>query len=257
MVRRPRLRWTVNTAVGGPTSDQDRESDVAIASVRDLTSEHIGVQFQPIVDLATGAVFAHEALVRCSVEAFSDPSVLFERAVEESAVGRLGRAVREATFARLTRGRVFLNIHPEELRNRWLIRPDDPMCLHEGELYLEITEQAAMEYFELCQSVLSEVCARTGAHLVVDDFGAGHSNLKRVLELEPSIVKLDRSLVVGIAGNRRQQILVRQLVALCEALDAKVVVEGIETADEVAAVRDSGAHLAQGYYFGRPSNDPV
>jgi EAL domain-containing protein (putative c-di-GMP-specific phosphodiesterase class I) len=235
-----------------PELESEAEADAA--SVRAIGPDDLDVVFQPIVSLLDGKVRAQEALVRCKVPAFKNPEVLFEHAVAELATGRLGRNIRQVTFQRIAgNDALFLNIHPEELRSRWLIRPDDPMCLHAGELFLEITESAAISYYDLCRDVLKEICARTGAHLVVDDFGAGYSNLKRVVDLEPAIVKLDRELIRGIDENRRQQILVEQLVATCDALGASVVAEGIETRDELRAVQDAGVPLGQGYLFARPA----
>ncbi len=124
---------------------------------------------------------------------------------------------------------LFVNVHPHELDEGWLVRPDDPLFFHERAVYLEITESAAFSYFSLCVNVLKEICSRSGAFLVVDDFGAGHSNLKRIIDLEPHIVKLDLALVRGIEKSKRQQILVRQVVSLCKELGARVVAEGIET----------------------------
>jgi EAL domain-containing protein (putative c-di-GMP-specific phosphodiesterase class I) len=71
--------------------------------------------------------------------------------------------------------------------------------------------------------------------------------------LEPHVVKLDLALVRGIEKSRRQQILVRQVVSLCEELGAKVVAEGIETEEELRAVLDTGAHYGQGYLFAKPA----
>jgi EAL domain-containing protein (putative c-di-GMP-specific phosphodiesterase class I) len=148
---------------------------------------------------------------------------------------------------------LFVNVHPDELSARWLVRPDDPVFSHDHDVYLEITESAAFTHYDLCVSVLREVRSRAGIFLAVDDLGAGHSNLKRVLDLEPRIVKLDRALVTGLDQSYRQQILVRHVVRLCVELGAEVVAEGIETADELSAVIDSGAHYAQGFLLGRPS----
>jgi EAL domain-containing protein (putative c-di-GMP-specific phosphodiesterase class I) len=92
-----------------------------------------------------------------------------------------------------------------------------------------------------------------GAHLVIDDFGAGYSNLKRVIDLEPAIVKLDRELITGIDQHRRQQELIRYVVQLCEGLGARVVAEGIETVEELKAVREVGVHYVQGYLLARPA----
>jgi EAL domain-containing protein (putative c-di-GMP-specific phosphodiesterase class I) len=92
------------------------------------------------------------------------------------------------------------------------------------------------------------------AFLVVDDFGAGYSNLKRIVELHPKIVKLDRTLVEKLDKDRRQQTLVRHMVELCRELGAKVVAEGIETTDELKAARDCGAQYGQGYVLARPAH---
>lgn len=208
--------------------------------------------FQPIVDVRTRLLFAYEALARCRVAAFTNPTRLFACASKEGACGRLGRIIREVAFTRCSGVPLFVNVHPDELAARWLVRPDDPIFEHDDTVFLEITESAAFSHFELCASVLREVRTRAGLHLVVDDLGAGFSNLKRVLDLEPAVVKIDRELVSGLDRNKRQQTLVHFIVRLCVELGATVVAEGIETADELSAVIDSGAHLGQGYLFARP-----
>src|SRR5438128_26039 len=81
-----------------------------------------------------------------------------------------------------------------------------------------------------------------GVHLVVDDYGAGQSNLARILDLNPKIVKLDGALIRGIDKDPRRQIMVRHMVALCIDLGAKVVAECIETVEELKAVADQGVH---------------
>jgi EAL domain-containing protein (putative c-di-GMP-specific phosphodiesterase class I) len=123
---------------------------------------------------------------------------------------------------------------------------------HDNDVYVEITESAAFTHYDLCVSVLREIQSRAGIFLAVDDLGAGHSNLKRILDLEPRIVKLDKALVTGLDKSLRQQILVRHVVRLCIELGAEVVAEGIETADELRAVIDTGAHFVQGYLLARP-----
>lgn len=223
------------------------------SSVGDLTVSDLDVVFQPIVDLSNGTTFAYEALTRCKWPEFKNPMVLFERAQAERCCGSLGRKVREVAFARCTDAPLFVNLHPHELDEGWLVRPDDPLFFHDRAVYLEITESAAFNYFSLCVNVLKEICSRSGAFLVVDDFGAGHSNLKRIIDLEPHIVKLDLALVRGIEKSKRQQVLVRQVVSLCKELGARVVAEGIETEAELSAVIDTGAHWGQGYLFARPA----
>jgi EAL domain-containing protein (putative c-di-GMP-specific phosphodiesterase class I) len=231
-------------------------ADDGIGGVRTLTVSDLGVVFQPIVELSTGQTFAHEALVRCRRPEFPNPMVLFEHAVAENACGRLGRLIREVAFSTSGEVPLFVNLHPEELNSRWLVRPDDPLCFHSRPVFLEITETAAFTHFDLCKSVLNELCRRTGALLVVDDFGAGYSNLHRVVELEPAIVKLDLALTRDLHRHSRKRAVVRHMVNLCTELGARVVAEGIETSDELKCVRDLGVHYGQGYLLARPATPP-
>jgi len=224
--------------------------------VRSITGNDLNMVFQPIVDIVTGQLFAHEALVRCRLPQYASPALLFLAAEKEQACGHLGRIIRQQTFERCQDTALFVNVHPEELSQRWLVRPDDPIFFHEREVYLEITESAAFTHYDLCMSVLKDVCARSGAHLVVDDYGAGHSNLARILDLNPKIVKLDGALIRGIDKDSRRQLMVRHMVALCTDLGARVVAECIETVEELKAVADQGVHFAQGYVLARPAFPP-
>src|SRR6185369_14740235 len=143
-------------------------------------SESLSVVFQPIVSLDTGEEFATEALVRCSVPEYENPTRLFAHASLAGCAGLLGRMIREVALSVSGEGAVFLNVHPAELSEPWLVRPDDPIHTHGSDVYLEITESVPFQYFDLCHSVLREVSSRSGIHLVVDDFGAGYSNIDRI-----------------------------------------------------------------------------
>lgn len=223
-------------------------------SPRSIGTSEIAVVYQPIVDLRGGRLFAAEALVRCRIPELKDPVRLFELAAEERVCGRLGRTIREVAFADAPPVPLFVNLHPQELSSRWLVRPDDPLNFHDQAVFLEITESAAFDHFALVMSTLKEICSRSGAKLVVDDFGAGYSNLKRVVEIEPAVVKLDRELISGLHQHPKQRTLVSHVVELCEALGARVVGEGIETVGELRAARECGIHYGQGYLLARPGN---
>lgn len=247
-MQRKRINWTLSTEEGGES--------VRARGVRVLTVADIGVVFQPIVEIATGSTFAYEALVRCRVPEYAAPPVLLEHAVAEGACGKLGRMIRDVAFGTCGDIALFVNLHPDELTARWLVRPDDPLGFHSRPVYLEITESAMLSHFELCRDVVTELSQRTGARLVVDDFGAGYSNLERIVELEPSVVKLDLALTRDIHLKSRKQVVVRHLVNLCTELRASVVAEGVETLDELKCVRDLGVTYAQGYLLARPASPP-
>lgn len=249
-----RLNWTITGEQAERIGKAARllSNNPPSRNVREVSADDLDVVFQPIVSLTTGRQFAVEALVRCKWPEFEDPTVLFEHAVEETAAGRLGRYIREVAFSRCRSQPLFVNVHAEELASRWLVRPDDPVAFHDHEVYLEVTESAAFKYFDLCMSVLKEVCSRTGAKLAIDDLGAGYSNLKRVADLEPDVVKLDRELIRALDKSPRQHTLVTAVVRMCNELGAKVVAEGVETVDELLAVRDTGAQYVQGFLLARP-----
>ena len=90
-------------------------------------------------------------------------------------------------------------------------------------------------------------------HLVIDDLGAGFSNLQRIVDLAPSIVKLDMQLVRGIDRQPRKQKLIKSIVAMCLDQGAQVVAEGIETRAELTAVIDAGVQFGQGYLLAKPA----
>jgi EAL domain-containing protein (putative c-di-GMP-specific phosphodiesterase class I) len=101
-------------------------------------------------------------------------------------------------------------------------------------------------------SIPSRCGQRADARLVIDDLGAGFSNLRLIADLEPAIVKLDRSLVMNIHLEKRKQQLVKSIVQLCVDMSAQVVAEGIELPEELEVIRDTGAHYGQGFLFARP-----
>jgi EAL domain-containing protein (putative c-di-GMP-specific phosphodiesterase class I) len=211
------------------------------------------VVFQPIVDLKRKTTFAVEALARCKIPGLESPVSLFEHAVENGYCGRLGRLIREQTVATCGDVPVFTNVHPEELTQRWIVRPDDPIYGHQNDVYVEITEAVPFSHFELCVSMLREIQSRGRVHLVVDDLGAGYSNLQRIVDLAPAIVKLDMQLVRGIEKQLRKQRLVKSIVSMCVDQGARVVAEGIETVAELDAVIAAGVHFGQGYLLARPA----
>lgn len=216
----------------------------------------IYIAFQPLVDLQRKTTFGFEALVRADVPELPTALSIIEHAVENRVMGQLGRMLRRMAVEGCPNYPLFLNLHPAEFDEGWLVRPDDAITAHDHDIYLEITESVPLTYFRYCHSVLREIRAK-GIKLAVDDLGAGYSNLKYIADLSPEIVKLDRTLIADLKPNTRLHILVTSIVALCKQLGARVVAEGIETREELMAVLETGTHYGQGYYLGRPIREPT
>jgi EAL domain-containing protein (putative c-di-GMP-specific phosphodiesterase class I) len=217
-----------------------------------IDERNVFCAFQPIVDVRTQKIFAYEALARTKSKDFEGPLQLFAAAVAEGVTGELGRLLRAISLEGCKDHPLFLNIHPAELNEKWVVQPDDPIFQHSEDVYLEITEAVPLSHFRLCKDMLNEVRGR-GVHLVVDDLGAGYSNLKYIADLQPRVVKLDRDLVAGLTKDSRLFKLVSAIVRLCSELDSRVVAEGIETETELDAVIAAGARYAQGYLLARPA----
>jgi EAL domain-containing protein (putative c-di-GMP-specific phosphodiesterase class I) len=225
-------------------------------AIRDvIDTKNVWIAFQPIVDVRTQKIFAYEALARTKSPAFEGPMQLFAAAVAETATGELGRLLRAIALEGCNTHPLFLNIHPAELNEKWVVQPDDPIFQHSEDVYLEITEAVPLSHFRLCSDMLNEVRGR-GVHLVVDDLGAGYSNLKYIADLHPRVVKLDRGLVAGLTKDSRLYKLVAAIVRLCTELDSRVVAEGIETETELDAVISAGVRYVQGYLLARPAFPP-
>lgn len=236
----PRLRWTADPSTPAHLLDALGPADVYAL-------------YQPIVRMLDGRLFAHEALGRCRWPRFSHVPDLIQTAVDAGRMGRLGRLLREAAAAGAPEhAPLFFNVHASELASRWLVRPDDPMLLRGAPVFVEITETAAIEHFDVAERVLGELARRADLRVVVDDLGAGHSDLNRVRQLRPAVIKLDRSVVAAMQedGPRR---FVEEALKVAQSIRAIVVAEGIETAQEAALSRVLGIELGQGYYFGRPA----
>lgn len=225
-------------------------------AIRDvIDAKDVWCAFQPIVDVRTQKIFAYESLARTKSPHFDGPMQLFAAAVAENATGELGRLLRQLSLEGCPGHPLFLNIHPAELNEKWVVQPDDPIFNHSEDVYLEITEAVPLSHFRLCNDMLREVRGR-GVHLVVDDLGAGYSNLKYIADLYPRVVKLDRGLVAGLTRDSRLFKLVSAIVRLCSELDARVVAEGIETEAELDAVIAAGTRYVQGYLLARPAFPP-
>ncbi|HEV8653218.1 MAG TPA: EAL domain-containing protein [Actinomycetes bacterium] len=118
-------------------------------------------------------------------------------------------------------------------------------------IYLEITESVLMEDAESTYAALAELKA-LGVSLSIDDFGTGYSSLTYLRRFPVDKVKVDRAFVDGLLGDPEDAAIVTAVVNLAHNLDLRAVAEGVETAEQVARLRDLGCDIGQGYYFGQP-----
>ena len=118
-------------------------------------------------------------------------------------------------------------------------------------LRLEVTESAVMGDAARCMEVLQRL-HDLGVRLSIDDFGTGYSSMAHLRRLPVDELKIDRSFVLGMTTTQQDAVLVRTAIDLGHNLGLTVVAEGVEGAEHVAALRELGCDIAQGFHYARP-----
>jgi EAL domain-containing protein (putative c-di-GMP-specific phosphodiesterase class I) len=218
----------------------------------------IWMVFQPIVDLEAGQVMGYEALARSSEPEFADVNRLFEIASQTQLLRPLEQLCWETAIAKLpavpsTEALLFLNIELESLLSpHWTdfggLRP----LAHRG--VLELTERAAVTDYRLFRRTLG-LLSEMGLRVAIDDVGSAYSGLRVLAEAHPAFIKLDMGITRGVGQEELRAELVGLLRKFAERSRATLIVEGVETAHELQAVRNLGVRYVQGYVFGRPTAD--
>jgi EAL domain-containing protein (putative c-di-GMP-specific phosphodiesterase class I) len=223
------------------------------------------LHYQPIVSLTDARITSFEALVRWHhPERGLVPPDHFIPLAEDTMlileIGRfvLGEACRQAIawsrrFADPPKvnvnlsGRQFINSQVAEETTLLVGQLGCPTSL----INLEITESAILTDTEQALIGLEKLHAH-GFELSMDDFGTGYSSLSYLHQFPFDIIKIDRSFVDSLNHERRTAAIVTAIVRLAETLEKKVVAEGIETPDQLAALQQLGCAYGQGYLFSRP-----
>jgi diguanylate cyclase (GGDEF)-like protein len=248
--------------------------DTEVALRGAVEHHELRLQYQPIVDLATGKVCGVEALVRWQrpgAGGVIQPSAFIGVAEDIGMIGAIGDWVLQTATAEVGGWVARGLVGPEfvlsvNVSSRQLADPEFPQQVSAAvagwarpadRLWLEITETAVMTDSEVSETGLAEL-HELGVRLALDDFGAGYSSLGKLARTLPiSILKLDRSFVYGMTDPRDHEIVAAAAAlaaALAEALEIASVAEGVESADQALAVTGVGFRYAQGFYFGAPAD---
>ncbi|QWZ08359.1 EAL domain-containing protein [Nocardioides panacis] len=226
-----------------------------------IRSGGLTIDYQPIVDLATGEVVAMEALARWTNEAGErvPPDVFIPVAEETGLIGELGAAVLRAAAEQAVAWQqhrevgVRVNSSPHELRSSTFY--DEVMTTLEQTglparlLGLEITESIFVDDDKVTQDTLTRL-RDAGVSLLIDDFGTGYSSLSYLQRFPVvDVLKIDRSF---LGEGTRGEAVVQAVVGLGRAFGLQVCAEGVETPEQHARVIELGCDFAQGYLLSRP-----
>ena len=257
------LKWSTINVRERRASD---ETVRPISPVRDLmlealiAHEQVDLVFQPLIDAGTGKIVGAEALARSALS--RDPEGLFARAHAARLGERLSRLVQRKALrcASVWEGalkglRISINLLPADISRpgyeRWLLDEIESAEIDPQRITLEITENALLADRDIVASRLATL-REAGLRIAVDDLGTGYSSLSYLTALPLDVVKIDRGLVANIVTSERDQIVVRTLISLARELGLQVVVEGVETADQLTLLKNWGCDLYQGFLGSAP-----
>jgi diguanylate cyclase (GGDEF)-like protein len=262
MAKRGRHGFEVWAPDGTPAS-RDRLETLEQLRIA-LDTDQLDVHYQPKLDLRAGRVIGVEALVRWNhpERGLLYPDVFLPLAEQAGLMRRLALQVLERSLRDLQAWRasghdlsVAVNLSVSNLQDVAL--PDqvgmllDAFDVPAAALVLEITEDVLMADAARSQQVMAGL-RRLGVRLSIDDYGTGYSSLSYLRALPVDELKLDRSFVSNLTSDERAAAIVRSTLQLSLDLGMSMVVEGVEDADTLAALRAWGCDVAQGYHIARP-----
>ncbi|KAA0256850.1 EAL domain-containing protein [Deferribacter autotrophicus] len=232
-----------------------------------IEQENIITVFQPIINIKEKKIVGVEALSR-GIEPGTgkiiSPMKLFNEAKvlgKSLEIDRICRKKAIESFIRLqhiSNYILFMNIDSSILDRPniipgWTKRLAESAGIAFNSIAIEIVETRIRSIEKLIKFV--EDCKNNGFLIVLDDFGANHSNLDRIVQVKPDIIKIDKELVKRVDKDYFKQSIINSIIHLSNKIGAITLAEGIETEEEVIKCYEMGISHFQGYYFSEPTND--
>ncbi|OYW80089.1 MAG: hypothetical protein B7Z26_07025 [Asticcacaulis sp. 32-58-5] len=203
-----------------------------------------------------------EALLRWHhpVRGMVSPAEFIPVAEESGLIGPLGEWVLKTACNAAANWpqpwRVAVNISPLQFRHKSLPvlvkKALKASGLPASRLELEITESVLLENEKQNLSILTQI-REQGVRIAMDDFGTGYSSLSYLRAFPFDKIKIDQSFVRDLPHDRDALSIIRAITDMAQSLGVRITAEGVETADQMAALKDLGCHEAQGYLIGRPA----
>jgi sensor c-di-GMP phosphodiesterase-like protein len=242
-----------------------RQRDNPVAELeRALRRGEFVPYYQPIVDITNGRLRGAEVLMRwkkpdgtvLAPAAFiplaesSGLIVAMTRSIMHRVVAEMGQAC--ALRPKLKLG---FNMAAAHFSNETIVR--DLRTIFErspiryGQIFLEVTERQPLENLSRTRRVVATL-QDLGVRIAIDDVGAGHGGLSYILKLGADIIKIDKMFVDALGSDSHSSTIIETLVDLAESMRMDIIAEGVETFEQVTALRERGIRTAQGYVFAPP-----
>ncbi|MCT8140531.1 EAL domain-containing protein [Anaerobacillus sp. CMMVII] len=229
-----------------------------------LSNNGFKLLYQPQVDVSTGEIVGFEALIRLKDHQIS-PAEFISIAEEKGLIKRMGRFVIKQTILELSKWKVegldlkpiAINFSVKQLNDKGIIEYIESLLrehrIPAKYLEIEITESILLEDDIEAIMFLNRL-KKIGITVTLDDFGTGYSSLSYLSNFPVDKMKLDKKFIDQYLNESGKKI-IKQLILLAEAFELDVVVEGVETIEQVKLLQELKCKYIQGYYFSRPIED--
>ena len=220
------------------------------------------LHYQPLVALDAGRMLGVEALIRWNdgERGLVGPDSFVPLAERAGLIGPISEWVVESACAQVAAWRaegidLYASVNmpalmwcPVEIRR--VLAAIQKADIPADRLMVEITESAAIARPAILEPIMADLHNR-GLRVAIDDFGTGHSSLERLSQMRVTTLKIDRSFIAAVPGDRRVSLLVATIVQLARNLGLEPLAEGVETEAQRSFLVEHGCLLGQGFYFSR------
>ena len=234
-----------------------------------VSRREIFVHYQPEFDLKDNRLLRFEALARWKHPTLGmiPPDKFIPIAEESGIIGALGATIMEMACTEAVRWQsmaaqpiqIGVNVSSIQFRHKGFLEELKSILERTGLrpelLQIEVTESVMMGANEQAKETMNYLRAM-GISMAIDDFGTGYSNLSYLPSLAFDALKIDRSFMMNLERQPETESMIQTLIALAQNLGMRVIVEGVETAEQLALIKSLGANEVQGYLVGRPTPNP-
>jgi EAL domain-containing protein (putative c-di-GMP-specific phosphodiesterase class I) len=232
---------------------------------RSIERNELVLHYQPKIDLQSDRVVGAEALLRWNHPELGlvMPERFIPVAEESGLIVDIGEWVIEQACAQMAewraagRGnvRVAVNVSRNEMVGGGVVRATRRAMqrygIARGQLVIELTESMLMDRIEVTSQQLRDL-RELGAEVSIDDFGTGYSSMNYLKRFPVDELKIDRSFVAGMPGDKADVAIVRAIIVLAHSLGMRVVAEGVETQAQRDLLRELACDVFQGYLCSEP-----
>jgi len=249
--------------------DEQARSEAALRQeIADaISSGHLVLHYQPIVDLQTMQMVGVEALVRIlhPTRGLLPPAQFLDVAERSGQIVAVGEWVVREACRRLARWHelradlyLTLNLSGRQIADAGVSDLVlDAVAEHSispDRLVVEVTETTLVKAVGNAALAIERIRG-AGVRIAIDDFGTGYSSLARLTEIPADMIKIDRSFVASAASDPMNAAVISAVVHLADRVDLDVVAEGVETEEQLRTIRELGCRVGQGFLFSRPLPD--